>query len=78
MKNELLLILFTGVLAISHHHHEPDTSWLSVLQENSVEKDELKVIIESKIGSAILKMAELNTKVQGPIDELIETIRSFE
>lgn len=33
------------------------------------------LVQSSRIGSAILKMAELNLKLQGPVDELIVTIK---
>ncbi|CAD8132046.1 unnamed protein product [Paramecium pentaurelia] len=44
---------------------------------NSVIEEQIKEIQQHKIGQAILKMAELNYKLQGPVDELISTIKSF-
>ncbi|CAD8138574.1 unnamed protein product [Paramecium pentaurelia] len=44
---------------------------------NSVIEEQIKEIQQHKIGQAILKMAELNYKLQGPVDELIQTIKSF-
>ncbi|CAD8054309.1 unnamed protein product [Paramecium sonneborni] len=44
---------------------------------NSVMEEQIKEIQQHKIGQAILKMAELNYKLQGPVDELIQTIKSF-
>ncbi|KAM3135280.1 hypothetical protein pb186bvf_012578 [Paramecium bursaria] len=48
-----------------------------VENEPSVFDQQVKEIEQAKIGQAILNMAVLNYKLQGPVDELIESIKQF-
>ncbi|CAK60574.1 unnamed protein product (macronuclear) [Paramecium tetraurelia] len=68
MKLILLITLFTICICL---HYDDGNSGNSVIEE------QIKDIQQHKIGQAILKMAELNYKLQGPVDELISTIKSF-
>ncbi|CAD8142749.1 unnamed protein product [Paramecium octaurelia] len=68
MKLILLITLFTICTCLRYDDGNSG---------NSVIEEQIKEIQQHKIGQAILKMAELNYKLQGPVDELISTIKSF-